>query len=68
MLAIKEKKTVRDGKVTVDVPKNFGSEVEIIILTERELEPPAFWDDEELKNFGHIATSRMMDNEDYSRW
>lgn len=33
MLAIKEKKNVVDKKVIVDVPANFGDEVEVIILS-----------------------------------
>ena len=33
MLAIRQRKNVVDNKVIVDVPNNFGNEVEVIILS-----------------------------------
>ena len=33
MLAIRQKKNVIDNKVIVEVPNNFGDEVEVIILS-----------------------------------
>ena len=34
MLVIRQRKNVVDNKVTVDVPNNFGDEVEVIILSD----------------------------------
>jgi hypothetical protein len=33
MLAIRQKKNVKDKKVVIDIPDSFGDEVEIIILS-----------------------------------
>lgn len=33
MLAIRQKKQVVDNKIVIEIPENFGSEVEVIILS-----------------------------------
>jgi hypothetical protein len=67
MKAIRVIKEVKDRCVSIDVPQDFGSNVEVIILPlEKDFE---FWSEGEIKKMGN--TSRMqkdIDNEDYSEW
>ena len=65
MIAIREKKLVLDGKITINVPSSFGEEVEVIILSEKDF---GFWTDEEIQSLGLIGQKQDIDNEDYSAW
>lgn len=68
MQALRFRKTITEGKLLVEIPKEFGDEVEVIVLPVSE-SGTGFWSEEELKNFG--KTSGLvagLDREDYSQW
>jgi hypothetical protein len=68
MQALKMRQNVVDGQITVKVPEEFGSTVEVIILgrLDDEIE---FWSEDEIKNLGKTKTlSTDFDAEDYSKW
>lgn len=69
MLAIRQKRKVVDKKVIIDIPENFGSEVEVIILSEINDKSIEYWSKEEIERMG-LTTSVLkdIDDEDYSKW
>ena len=67
MKALRVFKEVKDKKVVIDVPHDFGDRIEILILPAEGAEE--YWNESEIKNMGKIRhTSEQMDNEDYSKW
>lgn len=69
MLAIRQKRKVVDKKVIIDIPENFGSEVEVIILSDINDKSIEYWSKEEIERMG-LTTSVLkdIDDEDYSKW
>jgi hypothetical protein len=69
MLAIRQKRKVIDKKVIIDIPENFGSEVEVIILSDINDKSIEYWSKEEIERMG-LTTSVLkdIDDEDYSKW
>ncbi len=66
MKAIKIRTRVRDGKIVIPVPKEFGEIVEVILLENKDYE---FWDASEIKNFGkNLNLKAPLDDEDFSQW
>ncbi len=66
MLAIRQRKKISDGKITIEVPENFGDEVEVIILSDIDENKIEFWSIEEIEKLGTIASvSSDLDDEDY---
>ncbi len=53
MQALKLRKEVFDGQVVLNVPKDFGKIVEIIILARLDDEIE-FWNEDEIKDLGKI--------------
>lgn len=65
MLAIRQRKKISDGKITIEVPENFGDEVEVIILSDIDENKIEFWSIEEIEKLGTIASvSSDLDDED----
>lgn len=69
MLVIRQKRKVVDKKVIIDIPENFGSEVEVIILSDINDKSIEYWSKEEIEKMG-LTTSVLkdIDDEDYSKW
>ncbi|MBS4027260.1 MAG: hypothetical protein KGZ58_01375 [Ignavibacteriales bacterium] len=65
MIAMRETKTVREGKIIMNVPDNFGSEVEVIILSP-ETKEVQYWSESEIHAMGNIPLKKDFDNEDYT--
>jgi hypothetical protein len=69
MIALREKKQVQDGKIVIEVPENFGKEVEVIVLAEVDGESIEYWTAEEIENLGKTSAGQDLDDdEDYSKW
>ena len=69
MLAIRKKSKVVDRKVTIEIPENFGDQVEIIILSDIDEKNVDYWSEQEINNIGKsISLVKDIDNEDYSKW
>jgi hypothetical protein len=70
MVAIREKKIVKDGKVVIEIPENFGNNVEVIVLADNDAIAFEYWTKEEIDNLGKTSalTSYDLDDEDYSKW
>jgi hypothetical protein len=69
MLAIRQKRKVVDKKVIIDIPENFGSEVEVIILSDINEKSIEYWSKEEIESMGLTASVlKDIDDEDYSKW
>ena len=69
MLAIRQKKQVVDNKIVIEIPENFGSEVEVIILSNIDEKKVDFWSKKEISELGKTITFvKDIDNEDYSKW
>ncbi|MCL4551181.1 MAG: hypothetical protein M1495_21735 [Bacteroidetes bacterium] len=64
MLVIRQRKNVVDNKVTVDVPNNFGDEVEVIILSnldeQKSKEVTGQYNFEE-KNWASLTVKEFLD-------
>jgi hypothetical protein len=68
MKALRFIKNVSKQRISIDIPKDFGTRVEILIFpVEDEYD---FWSDEEISNMGKIALSKELeiDDTDYSKW
>jgi len=69
MLAIRQKKQVVDNKIVIEIPENFGSEVEVIILSNIDEKKVDYWSKKEISELGKTITIvKDIDNEDYSKW
>jgi hypothetical protein len=69
MLAIRQKKQVVDNKIVIEIPENFGSEVEVIILSNSDEKKVDYWSKKEISELGKTITLvKDIDNEDYSKW
>lgn len=69
MLALRQRKKVIERKITIEIPENFGNEVEIIILSDIDEKNVEFWSKEEIEKMGTIASvSYSLDDEDFSKW
>jgi hypothetical protein len=69
MLAIRQKKQVVDNKIVIEIPENFGSEVEVIILSNIDEKKVDYWSKKEISELGKTITLvKDIDNEDYSKW
>jgi len=69
MLAIRQKRKVVDKKVVIDIPENFGSEVEIIVLSDINERNIDYWSKEEIESMGLTSSLlKDIDEEDYSKW
>ncbi len=68
MLAIRQKKQVVDNKIVIEIPENFGSEVEVIILSNIDEKKVDYWSKKEISELGKTITFvKDIDNEDYSK-
>ena len=69
MLALRRKEKVVNKMITIDVPENFGNEVEIIILSDADEKKGMYWSESEIALMGSIPLLvKDIDNEDYSAW
>ncbi|MBU0560871.1 MAG: hypothetical protein KKD86_18375 [Bacteroidetes bacterium] len=69
MLALRKKEKVVNKMITIDVPENFGNEVEIIILSDADEKKGMYWSESEIALMGSVPTLvKDIDNEDYSAW
>ena len=66
MIAIRKIQTVgKEGKLLIEVPKEFGSKVEVIILPVRpEAEEYSDWTDEEWQRFSLRSFMNTEDDKD----
>ncbi len=55
MKALKLKMTVKNGKIVIPVPEDFGDTVEVILLSNEDSD---FWQDNELENMGKILSQK----------
>ena len=68
MIALREVKTVHNGTVLINVPSNFGNEVEVILLPSLANDEIQYWNETEIHSMGNIAMKTDFDGEDYSTW
>ncbi|MCK9425775.1 MAG: hypothetical protein M0Q21_07040 [Ignavibacteriaceae bacterium] len=69
MLALRKKEKVINKIVTIDIPENFGDEVEVIILSNADEKKELYWSESEIALMGSVSTLvKDIDNEDYSAW
>ncbi|MCX6149148.1 MAG: hypothetical protein NTX22_01340 [Ignavibacteriales bacterium] len=69
MLALRKKEKVVNKMITIDIPENFGNEVEIIILSDADEKKGVYWSESEIALMGSIPLLvKDIDNEDYSAW
>ncbi len=66
MKALKIKTKVKDGKIIINVPEDFGDIIEVILLENGDYD---FWQDNEIENMGKILSQkRPLDNQEYDTW
>jgi len=66
MKALKIRTQVKDGKIVINVPKDFGDIVEVILLEDGDYE---FWQDNEIENMGKILSQKSpLDDQEYDKW
>jgi hypothetical protein len=68
MIALREVKTVHDGTILINVPPNFGNEVEIILFPSVSHNEIQYWNETEIHSTGKISLKNDFDSEDYSTW
>ncbi|MFA4925022.1 MAG: hypothetical protein WC557_12580 [Ignavibacteriaceae bacterium] len=69
MLALRKKEKVVNKMIMIDIPENFGNEVEIIILSDADEKKGMYWSESEIALMGSVPTLvKDIDNEDYSAW
>ncbi|MDP3683404.1 MAG: hypothetical protein Q8S01_05675 [Ignavibacteria bacterium] len=69
MLALRKKEKVINKMITIDIPENFGNEVEIIILSVADEKKGLYWSESEIALMGSVPLLvKDIDNEDYSAW
>ena len=55
MKALKLKMRVKNGKIIIPVPEDFGDTVEVILLANEDSD---FWQDNEIENMGKILSHK----------
>lgn len=69
MLALRKKEKVVNKMIMIDIPENFGNEVEIIILSDADEKKGVYWSESEIALMGSAPTLvKDIDNENYSAW
>ncbi len=70
MVAIREKNIVKDGKVVIEIPKDFGNRVEVIVFADNDASAFEYWTKDEIDSLGKTSalTSHDLDDEDFSKW
>ncbi|MDP2302858.1 MAG: hypothetical protein Q8N03_10600 [Ignavibacteria bacterium] len=69
MLALRKREKVINKIVTIDIPENFGDEVEVIILSNADEKKGLYWSESEIALMGSVPLLvKDIDNEDYSAW